>query len=346
MEQCGYGRQWAGPLRALDRVGDGEWKFGAVAWSLYASADGSTLFLSGQGGQGVADFLEAKISFEAGRWYLLALNYSAKATALYVNAELVAEGTGLAAVNPASAGLVVGSDGAGGNLAGGLFDEVTTFGEPVAPELQAFYYNGVSGQAARGPVSAEEEAAELAAAAQRLAEQEAAAMMNFAWSEAANPCITNGPVFLTNIGCVNLEGQGWTATFTIAGGTNGIPYDIYSTTNLVGNNITNSQWVWLDQGYTCNTDTFTNQPATNAFYVLGLTNDTDHDGLSDAFVEIALRAREREVVRIVRAAVLPGDDVFDVETQSGELLWQPAEFTAVASALADQLPGGRIHQAG
>jgi len=255
----------------------------AVAWSLYASPDGSTLFLSGQGGQGVADILEAKISFEAGRWYLLALNYSAKATALYVNAEKVAEGTGLAAVNPASAGLVVGSDGAGGDLAGGLFEEVTTFGKPETPEDQALYYHGVSGQVARGPISAEEEAAGLEAAAQRRAEREAAALMNFAWSEPANPCVTNGPVYLTNIGCVNLEGLGWTVMFTIAGGTNGIPYDIYSTTNLVGSNITHSQWAWLDQGYTCNIYTFTNQPATNAFYVLGMTNDTDHDGLSDAY---------------------------------------------------------------
>ncbi len=38
-----------------------------------------------------------------------------------------------------------------------------------------------------------------------------------------------------------------------------------------------------------------------------------------ALVEIALRAGEREIVGIVSAAVLPGDDVFDVKTEAGKL---------------------------
>ena len=38
-----------------------------------------------------------------------------------------------------------------------------------------------------------------------------------------------------------------------------------------------------------------------------------------ALVEIALRAGEREIVGIVGAAVLPGDDVFDVKTEAGKL---------------------------
>ena len=65
-----------------------------------------------------------------------------------------------------------------------------------------------------------------------------------------------------------------------------------------------------------------------------------------AFVEITLRARESEVVGTVPAAVLAGGDVFDVKAEAGVLLGQAAVFAAVASALADELAGRRVHQAG
>ena len=229
--------------------------------------------------------MKAEIQFEAGRWYLLTLSYSPQGTALYVNAQLAAEGSGLPVVDPALAGLVVGSDLSGGNLAGGLCDEVTTFGQPATPEDQAAYFNAVSGQAALGPISAAEEEAALKAAEAWQAEQEAG-MMRFAYSEPADPCVTNGPVYLTNIVAVLDTNQSWTVSFTILGGTNGVSYDIFTTTNLVGSHITNSQWAWLDVGYTCYRYTFTNQPDTNAFYVLGTPWDSDGDGLTDAYEQL------------------------------------------------------------
>jgi hypothetical protein len=53
------------------------------------------------------------------------------------------------------------------------------------------------------------------------------------------------PVYLTNM-VVSTSG-GLTASFSIAGGTNNVPYDIQSTTDLLGN------WQWLGIGYTSNT---------------------------------------------------------------------------------------------
>ena len=229
--------------------------------------------------------MKAEIQFEAGRWYLLTLSYSPQGTALYVNAQLAAEGSGLPVVDPALAGLVVGSDLSGGNLAGGLCDEVTTFGQPATPENQAAYFNAVSGQAALGSISAAEEEAALKAAEAWQAEQEAG-MMRFASSEPADPCVTNGPVYLTNIVAVLDTNQSWTVSFTILGGTNGVSYDIFTTTNLLGSHITNSLWTWLDMGYTCYRYTFTNQPDTNAFYVLGTPWDSDGDGLTDAYEQL------------------------------------------------------------
>jgi hypothetical protein len=62
-----------------------------------------------------------------------------------------------------------------------------------------------------------------------------------------------------------------------------VPYDVFSTTALTGSSITNAQWTWLGQGYTCNVYKLTNQPNAYSFFVLGTPQDTDHDGLTDAY---------------------------------------------------------------
>jgi hypothetical protein len=91
------------------------------------------------------------------------------------------------------------------------------------------------------------------------------------------------PVHLTNIVCAFDTNLGWTVTFDIQGGTNGLLYDVFTTTNLSGNSITNSPWTWLERGPTCSTYQYTNQPGTYAFFVLGTPQDSDGDGLTDAF---------------------------------------------------------------
>jgi alpha-tubulin suppressor-like RCC1 family protein len=98
--------------------------------------------------------------------------------------------------------------------------------------------------------------------------------------------VTNGPVYLTNIVCYFTTNEGWTVGFDIAGGTNGVPYDIFTTTELLGDHITNALWAWQDVGYTCNSYTFTNQPTNQTFYILGTPLDTDGDGLTDAFEQL------------------------------------------------------------
>lgn len=60
---------------------------------------------------------------------------------------------------------------------------------------------------------------------------------------------------------------------------------------------------------------------------------------------ITFGAGEREVVGVISATVLTGNNVFDVKAQSGEFLRQKTVFATVASPLADQLDGGRVHQA-
>jgi len=80
------------------------------------------------------------------------------------------------------------------------------------------------------------------------------------------------PVYLTNLVATPTNGN-VTVTFSIAGGTNGFAYDIFSTTNLA-NSPVYSTWSWLGQGYTSNTYTFTSQPFDNAFYILAKPEQT------------------------------------------------------------------------
>lgn len=62
-----------------------------------------------------------------------------------------------------------------------------------------------------------------------------------------------------------------------------------------------------------------------------------------ALLEIALRAGEREVGGVFSAAMLSGDDVFEVETEGGGVLRQATVFAAVAGSLADKFAGGAVH---
>jgi hypothetical protein len=253
----------------------------AVTWSLRVTPEGAGLVLLGQSETELAPLLKTEIAWSAGDWHQVGLNYGPGGTALFVDGWLVAEGAGTVAVPAQVAVLVVGSTLAGTETAEAEFEEVYAFGRPLRDT--ALSYRALAAQAALGPVSDAEWQARQEAVAKRRAEQQAAsAAGNNALLESSG-CVTNGPIYITNTVCA-LANQGWTVTFDLRGGTNGIPYDVFSTTNLVGNSGTNSQWFWMAQQYTCGTVVLSNQPAVQAFYVLGhATLDRDGDGMTDVY---------------------------------------------------------------
>ena len=61
------------------------------------------------------------------------------------------------------------------------------------------------------------------------------------------------------------------------------------------------------------------------------------------FVKVAPVACKGKVVWIIRTAVLPRDDMFDVVGQVCVALVQAAVFATRSSALPHHLPRGRIH---
>ena len=109
--------------------------------------------------------------------------------------------------------------------------------------------------------------AELQAEAEALAALETAAapMMRMSMMSSLSSSYAYGnPVYLTNMAAVIAYDGSTTASFSIAGGTNFVPYDILMTTNL----LSPIDWTWLGIGYTSNNYTFYSQPSDLAFYRL------------------------------------------------------------------------------
>lgn len=281
----------------------------SVVWSLVISEDRSELDLVTESAPAVC-LRAGDMAFQAGGWVLLTLGYTETNSALWLNDSLIASGAGLpavpAALTPYSS-LIVGSGPAGtGLVACGQIDELAIFsghnrfralaGHPYGLSEAwdiGLYYANTAPVAALGQVSAEELAAQALARAHRLAAREAAALLPLDNTLAEEPapldpgsgcCGTNSiyDVWLTNpFVWPGAQGR-WSASLSIGGGTNGALYDVFRTTTLEGGSITNMPWVWLTNGFACDTVTVTNEPD-SAFYILGTPLDSDGDGIPDAY---------------------------------------------------------------
>lgn len=260
----------------------------AGLWALRVSADGTALQLLGPEGREV--LLGTRIAWEAGGWHQVVLNYGTEGTELVLDGMVVARGGGTLSVPPKVARLAVGSNLAGEVSAGGELEEVCCFARPLR---QAFHYVPLAGMAALGPMSGAElayreelKAKWAAVKAEKARELEAAeggGRMQRLLSGPASECVTNLPLYITNVSVVLLTNQNWTVQFEVQG-TNG-PADMFSTTNLT-DVLTNSYWVWLERGPTCAIYEYTNQAGPRAFYILGTARDSDGDGMTDAYEKL------------------------------------------------------------
>ncbi len=277
----GIGAGFSARLIELVVISD---KDAAALWWLYTTTDGSSLNLATQTTAGPVNLLSADIAWAAESWHCVVLNYGSQGTELFIDGELAARGSGVSGVSPADAGLVVGSTVFGTDSAEGEFDEICAFARPADAYAIGLYYNTYRVTAALGPITAEEDAARSEAAAKYRAQQEEASAMQASFGmQSSTNCVTNGPVYLTNLVAIPTTNQGSIVIFDIMGGTNGLLYEIFSTTNLLGTNIANATWTCLATGMTCTTFLFTNEPQAHACYVLGTPKNSDADSLTDAY---------------------------------------------------------------
>ena len=279
----GSGPEKTARLLELIAVGETE---AVTVWSLQVSEDGNAISLFEQSETGAVQLLSAEITWTANTPHGLALNYCPTGSVLFVDGQVAATGSGTYPVTPGVAGLVIGSAVDGTDTAGGYLDRVATFGKPLTLSAVTFHYNGNADEAALGPVSEEESAAQQAMweewAKQKAQQEEIGGGMQMMMMllGPTETCFTNSPLFITNVSCF-LTNQGWVAQFEVHG-TNS-PADIFTTTNIVGSHITNSQWFWLERGPTCAVYQYTNQPDAQAFFILGSMQDLDADALTDAY---------------------------------------------------------------
>jgi hypothetical protein len=97
--------------------------------------------------------------------------------------------------------------------------------------------------------------------------------------------ITSTNVWITNL-VVSAVGGGTNnmrIQFTVQGGFDGLPYDTFVNSVLDFSSNTNMAWAWEGQGYHGNTYVITNLPNTACFLILGTPQDSDGDGLTDAY---------------------------------------------------------------
>lgn len=260
-------------------------------WSLYVSADGNYLYFSTQTNDlssSVSTYLAAPIAWKTNYFHQVALTYSATNTALYVDGGLATNGPPLTVYpgpNALANGFFIGSDSNGVYQAHGLFNDVATYNVPLdAGTIQQMfsqqfpYYlmnpldtamftmtNALSWPSYTNGYEAISGAGNL---------QE---VSGGGCDDGTNALV----VWFTNVTATTASDGTMNVQFTITGGMNGYPYDVFATAYLQAP-ITDAVWVWLGQGYRCTTYTV-NIPSANAYLILGTPQDSNGDGVSDAY---------------------------------------------------------------
>jgi hypothetical protein len=220
----------------------------------------------------------------------VALTYSTTNTALYIDGDLLTNGPGVSVYPSAgvlSNGLWLGSDSTGSNQCHGILDDVSTYNYPLdfgtinAMYLlyEAFYLGNPQNVSALAPAPSQPEATPVFDAVTGPGDLMVLGTNMAGWASSSNVWLTNATATLTTNG-VNL-------TFTIAGGSNGVAYDVFATAALT-QPLTNGIWDWMGQGYPCVTYTLQNLTNSGVFLLLGTPQDSYGNGLTDAYELLVL----------------------------------------------------------
>jgi hypothetical protein len=253
-------------------------------WSLYVSPDGNNIYFSGQTNGVWTNYLNAPISWSANSWHLIGLTYTATNSILYIDDQIATNGLGVTywpGHEVQTNGFYLGSDYSGTQQARGQFvdfetwnivfgsDEFSAYYDEMLPELPGMFGgggftldSGVGGYSGGSPASG-----------------------------GGVPSFVDGTNLWLQLTGVTNAGTSQTAYFTLWPRTNATAtvYDLYYTTNLATdvNGLNGTNWSWVLRSSAGQTNlTVTNLTTDNNFFRLGLTNDTDGDGLSDAFEKL------------------------------------------------------------
>jgi hypothetical protein len=283
-----------GPGSLGELINVGQWTSGATYgwWSLNVDSAGDNLTFSAQDNAGDAtNYLTVPIAWTTNRWHFIALTYSSNSTALYIDGNLATNGAGvsiLPGTNVLSGGIYFGSDTNGNSQAHGIFDDIYTYSAPLNASLVGNVYDNEEFPFVVNPLNVLANAGILSALSSPTVIPTFNAVAGSGSLQvvfSSSGCGISTNVWMTNL-VVTTSGSGTNATmnvqFTLEGGSNNVPYDIFANSVLsFGTN--GIPWAWMGQAFQCNTYLLTNLPNTACFFIVGGPQDTDKDGLTDAY---------------------------------------------------------------
>jgi hypothetical protein len=259
-------------------------------WSLFVDSGGTNIYFAAQTNDlssSMTVYLHAPIDWTTNYFHCIILTYDSTNTSLYLDGEFITNGPGMT-IYPGpdvlTNGFYIGSSAGGTNQAHGLFNTVQAYGYPLSSNdvqtLFDWYYTpyiispwntamNISSALPSGPSPYLEPYNIISGQGnlQNVGTVTAISSTNF-W-------ITNFTATV-NSGGVDMQ-------FTVQGGFDGLRYDVFANSVLDISATTNHPWAWMGQAYHGNTYTLTNLPLGTCFLLLGSPQDSDFDGLTDAY---------------------------------------------------------------
>ena len=307
-----FAPNWSSANTNQNGTGPGQWgrfiEVGAYTenadlgwWSLFLDEGATNIYFAAQTNSGDANtvmYLTAPIDWESNFWNNVVLVYSTSNSALYLNGQLAATGA-VVSVYPGldvlANGFWIGSDSTGAAQARGIFDDIRTYDVPLSAMEIAFRY-GDNLLYKLNPHNRRKRMHSAPSTPSYYPVFNAVTGAGDLIADATNgvTCLTHSNIWITNVVATMAGNASMNVSFEIAGGTNDVLYDVFANSLLPATPSVATAWAWKGQGYHCVTYTLTNLPHASCFLVLGTPQDSDFDGLTDAYENLVSRTLKDE----------------------------------------------------
>jgi len=282
-----------GPGQWTQLIDVGEWTNDASIgyWGLSVDPAGENLWFMSQDGAGNSYSLPTPIAWTTNYFHFIALTYCSTNVCIFIDGQLATNDTGGLNLWPSApvlgTGVYFGSDPDGLSSAQGSFNSVASYSYPlIANDVQTIYdWNSMFYEinplnVAMWIVSATNSTTTFTPFTDVIT---GAGFLQANGPASGNTYGTNAyQVWITNVTAVVVSNGTTAISFTIEGGQDGYMYDVFAIGALPTPSLSSGNWSWLGQGghFTNYTVAITSQ---NAFLLLGTPQDTDNDGLTDAY---------------------------------------------------------------
>jgi hypothetical protein len=270
----------------------GEWSANASSsyWGLAIDPTGTNLWFVSQDGAGNTYSMSTPISWTSNYFHFIALTYSPTNVSIYLDGQLATNDPGGLSILPNSDvladGVYFGSNTNGLMQAQGLFNTVATYNYPLSSnDVQTLfnwnytYYEISPWNTAMFNIAS----APSNPSTNPVTPDVITGAGYLQWDGSVTPHYSTNAnvVWITNITTAAASGGIENVTFTIQGGEAGYFYDVFAT-GALESPLPNALWFWMGQGNSGNTYTLPIS-STDAFIILGTPQDSDGDGLTDAY---------------------------------------------------------------